>query len=481
MSLDILHNDVSTICDEEFGIAVSLATLNRILASEINQLAKSNFSLPTRFSDLEASVEINPAKVKILPNAKEARLDVNAEFDVIIHLPSGKSEWLGRYTLSFMDAQSLILEDSRIGGKLGIALQSQGNYVMNPTTRPPEFNDRLIAQGIVDSDGNADTASYDRFESAAFLFGSEIYLDAVLSSIPFPEIRESLRAIKLISPLKVDFSSSHVVIHSPNVEFDNPTCPNSAFKGTEVIFNRITGSDGATVTNVIIKENLTQSIGNQALPHVQTEEVSGTLDAAILYYYPKKILFDWSFGVLKPSVTASDRGTKFGIYWFYNVSAALKPLVVSFQAISPTKGTITIDAPFEVNGNSGAGIKIGCVKHEVLSVRCNGAVDPLVIEVDGGISSNQGSLYINGSLMNMKVDIDWRTNFGFPFDQIADWILDRILNKEIKKVIGRQVNLYRRNISEISDVLKDNQLYVSRIDSNAKGKSILFAANLNEG
>lgn len=484
MSIEHLHEKVLDVCKTNFGVAIGLNVLQLALEREISLLGGSAFGtgLPTSFGGLKASVKIDPAKVTIAPNSAEARFDVNAEFQVIIHRPGDVNQYLGRYNLAFVDATAKLLEDNRIGGQLAIILESRGAYNMAPDPRPTEFEDRLKAQGIVDPVGKADVASYDRFEAAAFLFSPDVYLDALLASLPVPEIRESLRAIRLVSPLQIDFISTHVIVHSPNVEFDNPICPRTPFNNSELTIERGVDTQGVAKTHVKINEVVrSPAIELARVKNASIAAVNPSLDAAFLYYYPKGVLFDWSFGALKPSVTFSDRGSKFAIYWFYNLSAALKKIKVSFRAISPTQGVIVIEAPVEVNGNSGAGIKIGCVKFEVLSVRCNGDIDPLVIEVEGGISGVQGDLYIDGQIKNVKVDIDWRTTFGFPFDQIADWILDRILNKEVKKIVGREVNLYRRNISLLTDVLFDIRLYISGIESNAKAESILYAVNLNEG
>ena len=164
---------------------------------------------------------------------------------------------------------------------------------MTPDPRPNQFNARLIAQEIVDKNGKADVASHDRFEYAAFYFNPEEYLDALLLLIRVPEIRESLRAIKLVSPLQIDFIDTHVIVHSPNVEFDDPVCSRVPFSKSEVAIKLLTAADGTKTTEVHINESAAPSansiVSTNTEPAVDEEQ---SLVAAFLYYYPKDVLLD---------------------------------------------------------------------------------------------------------------------------------------------------------------------------------------------
>ena len=479
MTLQNLHNAIFDVCKDNFGIALSFDVLSHVLQEEIDQLALKE--LPTPFHELVASAKLDSQGVKITPDVLNQRFNVKANFEVTIHRLGSVADWLGKYDLSFDHAIARPLEDGRLDDQLGLTLEDRGSYSMKPQ-RPKDFSDRLIAQGVVDEHGNADTASYDRFETAAFLFYPDDYLDALLSLIRVPKIRESLRGIRLVSPLQFAFIDTHLIVHSPNVEFDDAVCTRVPFSRSEVVMERVTAADGSSRVRVEIREGAAPP-GN-TISRATDEpgfDDGQHLSAAFLYYYPKEVLIDWSLGRLKPALTLSDRGRRYGIYWQYSLTAALERLEVSFKSTSPRSGAIVVEAPVEVSGSASAGIKVGCVRHEFFGVRCDGVVNPLTIEVEAGITGDQ-ALYIDGKISAAQPDIDWSTRYGFPFDEVADLILDRIVSREVRKIIGREVELYRRDISVLDEVLDDIHLYVSGLASNTRnGTSMLYSVDLNKG
>ena len=101
---------------------------------------------------------------------------------------------------------------------------------------------------------------------------------------------------------------------------------------------------------------------------------------------------------------------------------------------------------------------------------CEGTISPFKTKILGTIRNifTDPTLAIEGSLDGTpNPKIRWTTGYGWPFDDIADWLIGDITKKELRKLSKRSIELFSKPLSEFGDVLDSSNLNVYRLESDA--------------
>jgi hypothetical protein len=176
-------------------------------------------------------------------------------------------------------------------------------------------------------------------------------------------------------------------------------------------------------------------------------------DMGDVFVYLPRLFMEHRFdGVIKPSVTFSDRGSVGPIFWHYEASlppAAGGQLRITLEQVWPTEFKISLPlAPF---GSAGAGIQIGCVKFEVAGIHFDGRIDPFEVLFMIGLDVSRLELYFESKLGRVEGhDFNFHhfPEMGFPLDQIADFLLGRVAEKVVNAQAGSTLNVTRFSLAD---------------------------------
>ena len=73
---------------------------------------------------------------------------------------------------------------------------------------------------------------------------------------------------------------------------------------------------------------------------------------------------------------------------------------------------------------------------------------------------------MTAAIKQIHVDLAWNTGLGFPIDQIASWLLNRVMDAQAEKVIGTRIYMFRFPVSDLFK-LRGYGYYTSNFESNA--------------
>ncbi len=491
MAISDIHDQMEQACQDQFGFGVRYVFLLESFAYSISQMIALGVhqNWPTTRKEIFLSFDVDPANVALAENVATSNFDVDAKYDVILHLPNVPTDVITQYTVQFSGGTATVGIDPTIDNKLSLNLADRGIYNWKAQSRPSDFLDKIKAAGFVDDDGNPDEQEFLRFEFALFTFQPDYFLSGLLDLIQFPVVREGLKTFRLGSPLNITFTPDYIAVHSENIEYEDRPCTFGISSASQISV-LVSDEEIKKNTNTVFYSEEMENVAvtfDEKLDEMRTfiNEVNVNIgpfgEYPIVYYYRKNILYDYTFGKVKPSVTYSDRN-RFGPFrWYYAITAALSHLAIAFQQISPTTAKLTLDVPLEMFGQAGASIRLGCVTYNVLNVACEGSVNPLTVEAEGGVNMNTHEVFLSTKLANANPRLRWSTGFGFPFDQIATKLINWILRKEFRKFIGRPTDILRVPLADISDVAISSDLQFGALGSDAKTDSLLIGLHLDRG
>ncbi|WP_133256007.1 hypothetical protein [Rhodopseudomonas palustris] len=474
MTIASAHAEIRNLCDMKFGFGVSLDFLNLAVVSEIARIQSGPFlkNLPFPHPGLAVTCELSNNAVQITPQAGTVDFRIDAKLTIIIHLDKNPASFLSKDEIAFSGGQATIAPNAA-DTRLVFAPGSQGKFTVALGNDPANLGTLLQQVGLVDAAGAPDFTKFNLLRTASLIMNDRSFFVYLVETLPFPDLLGTLTSFKPLPPLLLGTTSTHFVVYSENVQTPIPGCPigGNAFHELEW-----TSLDSKT-TAVSVKQSdaaiktVATDVADSKIPDKAARLTSAN---AFVYYFPKTVLFDYTFGKCKPSVTASDSGSYAGIQWYYAITAALKSVTVAFQGVSPTEGRLIVDIPFQVFGQAGASIKVGCIDYSIGNVACHGIVDPFQFEVLGGYNKTRSEIYMTAAINKIDVELKWTTGLGFPIDQISSWLLNRVMDAQAEKVIGARIDIFRLPISDIFK-LKAYGYYASNFESNATSDSLLYA------
>ncbi|MEH2707454.1 hypothetical protein DXU06_22285 [Bradyrhizobium elkanii] len=347
----------------KFGFGVSFEFLQHAVDFEIQKVAQGSFlkNMPFPYSGLAVTAEIPSGSIKVRIAGGSTEFTVDAEIRIAIHIDGDRNAFLAEDVITYTNGKATVVPNPN-GTRLQYSAGAHGKFTVTLGPNPANLDALLTQIGMVDSNGNPDVNQFNLLRTGALYTNFRTFFVFLVNSLPFPDLLGSLASFKPLQPLLVGSTSSHFIVYSENVELPGGLCPKGGSALHELSWTQRdnkTGTASFSQDNVA-KGKVADDILKSQTPNKDVKILNGN---AFLYYFPRKVLFDYTFGKLKPSVTFSDSGTFCGISWYFALTAALKGVTVSFTAVSPTEGRIVVDVPFQAFGQAGASITVGCVDY----------------------------------------------------------------------------------------------------------------------
>ena len=169
---------------------------------------------------------------------------------------------------------------------------------------PGNLGDLLKQVGLVDAAGAPDFANFNLLRTASLLMNDRNFLLSGLNAA-FSRLNGNADQLQAVSPpLLLGTTSTHFVVYSEDVQTPIPGCPVGGKAIYELEWNIDNKTAAITVTQTHAAANMvTADIAASQIPNKQAKFTGLN---AFVYYFPKQVLFDYTFGRCKPSVTASD-------------------------------------------------------------------------------------------------------------------------------------------------------------------------------
>lgn len=298
---------------------------------------------------------------------------------------------------------------------------------------------------------NANT--YDIKEQAIIMIAVEELSKGFTEAVIFPDFYSMLVGFKFNEGGKLGSdSTNNFFFFSASGVLNIQQC---AFKGSKNEI-AVTASASATTTSANNTNNVSatvtsdDSVWNQ---YVKPIERTTEIDRHDLFVYIPSVSYKIPFeSVVKPAVNFRDRGSIGPIYWRWSASAALKSLGISINSVNGDP-SIILSAPNYVEGQAGAGVKIGCIRYEAAGAMCDGEVDPLDIEFTISIDLKVPAIIFVSRIKNaVGKNFSFRTfpKMDFPLSEILDFLLARIAETLITSQTGKFLNTTRITLADFS-------------------------------
>ena len=164
-------------------------------------------------------------------------------------------------------------------------------------------------------------------------------------------------------------------------------------------------------------------------------------EGQVFLYIPIQLLNVNFDGVIKPAVKISDRSSWGPFYYRWEITPSLKGQVnLSRTNLWPI--TFRLQAPLEVSGQAGAGVKIGSVRYEAVAMMFEGDVDPFDIEFRVMLDWPRREISFESRIERINAHDFYFTTMplDFPVNKIVDVILSgaakTIVNEQAEKILS---------------------------------------------
>ena len=317
-----------------------------------------------------------------------------------------------------------------------------------PVTVPSANKNNILAlMGITNKD-------YDIKEQAIIMIAIEELSRGFIDAISFPDFYNMLVGFKLNEGGKLGNDSTYTYFFfSTGGIINTQQC--SVKKANNEL--QVSASVSSQTTNNQNSNIITAKVqADNSVWDNYENQISRNSDEARdsqLYIFIPTISYKIPFEtIVKPSVNFSDRGSLGPIYYRWTSSSALKSLGIEISSVSGNP-SILISAPNWVEGQAGAGIKIGCIRYEAAGAMFDGEVDPLTIEFTISIDLNVPSIIFISKIKEVRgKNFSFRTfpTLEFPLSEILDFLLARASETIITKQASNILNVTRITLADFS-------------------------------
>ena len=139
--------------------------------------------------------------------------------------------------------------------------------------------------------------------------------------------------------------------------------------------------------------------------------------------------------MIRPAIKIANRGRWGPFYYRWEVTPSLMR-EVSVSLVDEWPVTFNVDAPLDVSGQAGAGMKIGSVRYEALGAVFTGIVEPFTIQFRIMLDWSRREIVFESKIEEIKGE-----GFRFttsPLDFPLGKIVDVILGEAAKRVVNAQ-------------------------------------------
>lgn len=300
------------------------------------------------------------------------------------------------------------------------------------------------------------------FKATSIFSGRDI-AETFIDALELPDIYEIFNGIKFGDNGKLSADhTGELLMFTADSQINFANCPTFNATGqTRVISSsKVAGIDDVKYKigdaprnkNLIVETGIDDS---SPTLHYPAESDTERINTGDIFLFTPIDLLRVNFDIIKPSVTASDKGRFGPIYWRYSVTAAVKSLALNLVNIWPIEFRLSL--PTEVTGQVGAGIKIGCIRYEAAGAMFDGDVDPFDINFKIYLDWPSRQIVFLSKIENIRgQNFSFRTfpRAEFPISEIIDFILGRASEYVITKQAGKMLNITRIPIANLDIVNK---------------------------
>lgn len=334
MTFGLIHDKLQSLSPLGAGFAVSINVIETLIRSEITTLTApggtgQNIAI-IGFPTLSFSIELAPAD--FLFDAAGSSISVD-KLVINIHIKDEPHSILN--ILEYKISSTPVKIQLTLGDLL--SLIPVGPDTASITSQTDLLTPDLLSRaGYADSSGPADQKRkyLEEFYFGFLFITSRGIVRSIIASIPFPQVHQWLRGIRMVPPFNSIAEHGYIAVYSDLASLDVGQCASPS---------RPTQSSTSTSTSTFI--------AGSATPRSVLSPVDGKLLPYVIYS-SAQVLVDWYAEAYAPAVLYSDGEGGF-IAWSVDAAIGVKSFRLTFQP-SATGGTLQADMGLRLLGSASA-------------------------------------------------------------------------------------------------------------------------------
>ncbi|QOF72860.1 hypothetical protein IG197_07310 [Aminobacter sp. SR38] len=362
-------------------------------------------------------------------------VELDARIEATIHLRGNPSEIIRTYEVTTSQPIRLVLDYDFASRKLFWREQGGADTNMVGAWGP----DAVAVLAKTALPAPQQDGFLQEVELPSIWTTKNMFINLLIALLPYYETGELAPWLTLLEPLQFDYDGDHVLVTASRAQI---------------------AVGGCDPTSITVEPDPLFPYG-QAIPAPSFS--ADRVDMAV--YLPKTRFIDFTAKVLQPAVMVNAGGGGL-VKWSVSGAFGLKKLTADI-----TTGIIFGGAGLTVTGNIGlravidflgaarawidgpSGLKLGLASASVLGSGDFASEIRLTADLTAGYV--YGDLVVTQAVLT-KVDFDVNTPLGWPIDDVAGEILDRVAKNEIKKLTGQVTHLGRWDFMGIPFSYKDS-------------------------
>ncbi|SMR82692.1 hypothetical protein SAMN04488030_3053 [Aliiroseovarius halocynthiae] len=455
------HIFLENFCKDDAGIGISIDIIERILREQVSSSSTAFQNMPSNETfkgydvAFDANVDLASVKLKFDQVNGRAALKISnfqiaftmkVDKHAVANVQISYSEVLGLF--DFLDRRITItpLSDKHTSGAPDYIWEADSNLKDMLEAPPYSFEE-------------SDWDDLKLFIRAAILNAASPMARSVVEALELPDFLEIFVGIIFGNDSRFEVESGLLMFSaSSTLNFDN--CPSykpsggggararSAFDGNEITSlstdqaERLGEDPGALRVDGSIGDEHPDYNWPVPLPDAPMEL------GHVFLFTPVNLLRVNFDGALKPAVNTNDRRRHGPFFTHYSLTAALDgPLTLDLVRLWPI--VFQLRTSLFTAGQAGAGIKIGSIWYEAIGARFTGRVN---LGVEFSISYDprrKDIVFVSRVNEANAYDFFFANSLPWPLSSVANWILERVVEKLLPTLARRAVSVSRIPIAEL--------------------------------
>ncbi|WP_170326728.1 hypothetical protein [Ruegeria arenilitoris] len=455
------HTFLENFCNEDAGIGISIDIIERILREQVSSSSTAFQNMPSNETfkgydvAFDANVDLSTVQLNFTQVNGRAALKIS-NFEItfamkidthaVANVRISYSEVIGLF--DFVDRKITItpLSDKHTPSALDYIWETDANLKDMFEASPYSF----------DEDDWDDLKIFIR---AAILNAASPMARSVIEALELPDFLEIFVGVVFGNDSRFEVESGLLMFSASSaLNFDN--CPSYKPSGGGGARARST-FDGDEVTS--LSSDQSQKLGEDP----SALSVGGSLDdnypdyqwpvplpdnpldiGHVFLFTPVNLLQVNFDGALKPAVNTNDRRRHGPFFTHYSLTAALDgPLKLDLVSLWPI--VFQLRTSLFTAGQAGAGIKIGSIWYEAIGARFTGGVD---LGVEFSISYDprrRDIVFVSRVYEANAYNFSFASTLPWPLSSVANWILEKVVEKLLPTLARRAVSVSRIPIAEL--------------------------------
>lgn len=449
--IDDAHRHLEAFCQRQPGVAIGADIFANLVTKAIDQSNSRSitFGTTSEFAGMKVAFKgaIDPTKMTVVLGKKPALLGDAPAPEVHLHdVGFDIHVFLGSTLMSEHRIDYGEITGGTVGNVDKFVIKGERSIgAWSPPTEHWRGMNNLPDGSVFTGDLKQE---WEIQEKAVQLIAKDLLGPALLESIELPNVIRMLPGISFIGPVRIGGETDLIMFSGP-AEW-KIGCP----RGRAALLPPV--SNVAKNVNGLLEEG---GVGGtmddddpNAVYSMEPENIDKIMSADVFVHLPEEFVNHRFDGVTKPAAGFNDDGHIGPIYWHYESAIIVQTLLISLVSVWPLE--FKIEVPSKGVGVAGAGVKIGCVYWEAAGAAFNGEIDPLEILFRINLDTKRSELYFESRFGNVKAhDFQfhhWPAKLDFPLDEVADFVLARVVEILINGKVGELLNVTRFSLVDFS-------------------------------